>query len=319
VTAIAGRIVGPTRLTFQIHRFETSAVVVMTVLSVIVSAAVIAYLRGSGYAAACLGPTEGDSPARCFDPFPGMIARIAAGSAGLAAIFPFIAGLLLGGPVIAGELDGGTARLAWSLSPSRLRWFGHRVLPVVILLVVAAFVIGAVSDQLLATLNPTADLARSFIGFHSRGVILAADALVVGAFAIALGALLGRPVPTFVLGLILSAVTIVAVGQVHRDVLAREAIVLEQSGEGFSFSGNDLFVASKFRDKDGSLIDWEQAVARYPEMMSGEFSEPLPIVELIIPGERYQFVEAREAAALSAIGLLAVLTATAIVLRRKPS
>lgn len=317
MTALAGRIIGPSRLTFRIHRFEASAVVVMTILSVVVSALVIAYLRGSGYAAACFVPTDGESPARCFDPFPGMIARIASGSIGLAMLFPFVAGLLSGGPVIAGEIDSGTARLAWSLSPSRLRWFAHRVLPILALLVGAAYVIGIVADQLVATLSPAADIGKSFVSFHNRGVILAANALLVGSFSIALGALLGRPVPTFVLALILSGVTIVAVGQVHRDLLVREAVVVEETGE-FSFNSNDLFVASKFRDKDGSLIDWEDAVVRYPEMMSGEFTEPLPIVSLVIPGERYRVVEAREAAATAALGLLAVVAGTLVVLRRKP-
>jgi hypothetical protein len=319
MTALAGRIVGPSRLTFRIHRFEASAVVAMTLLSVVVSALVIAYLRGSGYAAACFSPTQGESPVRCFDPFPGMVARIASGSVGLALIFPFVAGLLTGGPLIAGEIDGGTARLAWSLSPSRLRWFAHRVVPILVLLVGAAYVIGIVADQLVATLNPTADIGRSFVSFHSRGVILAANALLIGAFSIALGALLGRPVPTFVLALILSAATIVAIGQVHRDLLVREAVVVEQTNDGFSFNGNDLFVASKFRDKDGSLIEWEEAVVRYPEMMSGEFTEPLPIVSLVIPGERFRLVEAREAAATAAIGLLAVLIGMLVVMRRKPS
>ena len=53
------------------------------------------------------------------------------------AVFPVVAGLLAGGPIVARELESGTARLAWSLGPSRLRWFVQRAVPILASVLVA--------------------------------------------------------------------------------------------------------------------------------------------------------------------------------------
>jgi hypothetical protein len=110
------------RLTYRINRFEIHAIVIVTALSLAVSAAVIAWIRNSGYLPCLSG--DGSINPICFElqDVGRWATRIASVSTNLAAFFPALAGLLLGGPVIARELDRGTARLAWSLGPSRLRW-----------------------------------------------------------------------------------------------------------------------------------------------------------------------------------------------------
>jgi hypothetical protein len=322
-SAAIDRVIAPIGLTFRIHRFEVSLVVLATILSVVVSALVMAYLRGSGYAAACFASTdqapEGLPAGVCFETLPTIGARIARASLGLAAIFPYIAGLLVGVPVISREIDSGTARLAWSLSPSRLRWFGHRVLPILGLLVLCSFVIGVVADQLAAFQLPTSDLSRSFELFRGRGVLLAVQAFVVGSIGVALGALLGRPVPTFVLALILGAGSIQAFGSVHQRLLLGEAVPSEDNAE-FGFNSNDLYLDSRFRTPEGDLVTYEEMEARYPTAFSGEDPNLFPAyVALVIPAERYRIVETREAIGLTGIALLAVLVGAATVLRRKPS
>ena len=52
---------------------------------------------------------------------------------GLLIFLSFAAGLFLGVPVVARELERGTARLAWSLAPSRMRWYLARLLPLLVL------------------------------------------------------------------------------------------------------------------------------------------------------------------------------------------
>ena len=42
---------------------------------------------------------------------------------------PFAVGLFLGVPVVAREVEGRTAPIAWTLSRSRLRWLLQRVIP----------------------------------------------------------------------------------------------------------------------------------------------------------------------------------------------
>jgi hypothetical protein len=43
-----------------------------------------------------------------------------------------------------------------------------------------------------------------------------------------------------------------------------------------------------------------------------------PTVNLVIPGERYRFVEAREALALAGAAIVALLLAAGVVSRRRP-
>ena len=39
-------------------------------------------------------------------------------------VVTYAVGLFLGVPIVARELERGTVRLAWSLAPSRWRWYG---------------------------------------------------------------------------------------------------------------------------------------------------------------------------------------------------
>jgi hypothetical protein len=48
---------------------------------------------------------------------------------GLAAALPFAAGLILGAPMAARELEHRTAHLAWPMARSRVRWLALRLVP----------------------------------------------------------------------------------------------------------------------------------------------------------------------------------------------
>ena len=61
---------------------------------------------------------------------------------GLLIFLSFAAGLFLGVPIVARELERGTARLAWSLAPSRMRWFLARMLPILVVLALVTFLGG---------------------------------------------------------------------------------------------------------------------------------------------------------------------------------
>ncbi len=175
-----------TRLTYRINRFEILAIAIATGLSVAVSAVIVAWLTQTDFMS-CGYDNFGNIEARCL----GManlgewVTRIDRASVGLASIFPFVAGLLLGAPLVAREIDRGTARLAWSLSPSRLRWYVQRIGPVIVVLGAAAMAIGIVADRLTGAVMPTADLSNSFVGFHGRGLLLATNALMIGSTAVA--------------------------------------------------------------------------------------------------------------------------------------
>ena len=302
-----------TRLTYRINRFEVRAILVATALSVVVSAIVIAWIRNSGYAA-CM---EGSGPitVACLElqDVGRWAGRIASLSMQLAAFFPLLAGLLLGAPLIARELDKGTARLAWSLGPSRRRWYVQRVLPILVVTSLAAMTIGIVSEQLTALFSPGVDLANSFVNFHNRGVLIASSALLLASVAVAVGSVVGRQIPTLLLALILGGATLLALGEVHKRILAGEVVRLT----GENYYAHDLVVGEgRFELPDGRLVTWDQMVAEDPTIMEREFN--YPYVEFGIPRERYREVETREALVHVALSLVFLGAGAVVVGRRRP-
>lgn len=310
------------RLTFRINRFEVSAIVVLGGF-LVVSSVVISWILGNlAMPPECRADFQSDqATASCaskFDAFQKVVA-IATPVALLMSLFPFIGGLLIGGPVIAREIESGTTSLAWSMSPSRLRWFLHRVAPMVVLLLVASFLVGVAADIMIGRLVPESNLPESFVSFRFRGVLIATQAFVVASTAVAVGALIGRAVPTFLLSLILGTLVIVAVGLIHREVLLAEAVVVAQD-QNFEFSNDSLTLDFKFQMSDGRLATYEEMITIDPTAFDTEFGEPkYPMVSLLIPGQRYRAVEGREAVTELGIGLAFLAAGAVVITRRRPT
>lgn len=303
-------------MTYRIHRFEIRAILFATLLSVAVSAIVVTWIETSGYGDCLITFDQPTVACLGLESTGAWFSRVARMSIVLAAFFPFLAGLLLGTPLVAKEIDSGTARLAWSLSPSRGRWYLARLLPMLAAIALASMAIGIVADVLTGVMIPGRDLANSFVGFHGRGLLIATSALVLGSAAVALGAILGRPTPTLVLALVLGGLTLFAVSEVHRKVfLVPEAVVVSADG---NFSDDDLYIDSKFQLPDGTLATWEELIARDPSFGQGEFGPELPYVTLAVPGARYREVEAREAGVHLGISAIFLLVGGLVVLRRRP-
>lgn len=303
-----------TRLTYRINRFEVRAILLATIASVVVSAAVLSWIRGSGYAA-CLQTTDGSFTIECLE-LQGVgnwATRVASLSLQLAAFFPFLAGLLLGAPLIARELDKGTARLAWSLGPSRGRWYLQRVLPVLVVVGLAGMTIGIVAEHLTALFSPDVDLANSFIAFRGRGVLLATSALLLASIAVAVGSVIGRPVQTILLALLLGGATVMAVAEIDKRMLTGEAVRLT----GENYYTHDLVTdEGRFELPDGRLVTYDELVVFDPTIMEGEFN--YPYVTFGIPRERYREVEAREALAHIALSLVFLGAGAVVVGGRRP-
>jgi hypothetical protein len=303
-----------TLLAFKVQRFETTVVVGAAILSVIVSAIVIALFNAGGYAR-CATDDAVNQTTFCQASIGVLLNRIARISISIVPVFPVVAGLLVGGPIVARELESGTARLAWSLAPSRLRWFGQRVLPILAMALLAGLAIGLTADALTHLLLPTINLDASFVGFRSRGLLIAIEVLLVASIALALGAILGRTVPTIVLSLALIFAIGTAVDKVERGVLTNEAVL----ADNFSYSGDNLYIESRLRMPDGTIVTWEELNRRYPQYANGwDDASGIRDVTLYIPGSRYHDIERREAFALGSLALLFVGIAAISVVRRRP-
>jgi hypothetical protein len=305
-------------LSFRIQQFETVVIVGAAILSVAVSGIVIALFNAGGYAH-CYASDNPVFTSACQSSVAEWLGRIARLSVTIVPIFPVLAGLLAGGPIVARELESGTARLAWSLGPSRIRWFLQRAVPILVMATLACLAIGLTAESLHRLLDPVTDFDRSFVGFRARGPLLAAEGLLIAGIALAFGALLGRIVPTIICALVLVLAITIAIDKVERTILLGEAQVSAEDGTGTYDYRNSLFLESRLRFPDGETLTYEQAVLSHPEIEMG-WSEESGIrnVVLFVPGERYHDVERREIVALGTLGLAFVALGTVIVLRRRP-
>jgi hypothetical protein len=112
-------------------------------------------------------------------------------------LLPFVLGIFGGIPVIARELEDGTAQTAWWLHGSRNRWLAERLAPMLLMLglavILAAIVATPVAD----------DWGRWYGGERSRLVGTYGPPVVIRAFGafgvgLAAGAFIGRTFPAFV-------------------------------------------------------------------------------------------------------------------------
>jgi hypothetical protein len=108
---------------------------------------------------------------------------------------PFAVGILLGAPIVAREVEEGTASLSWTLQRSRARWLAVRVLSLLALMVPSLIFVGIAADLFAAARNPTVDVHAAFVGYLSRGVFPLAWGLTAFAGAAGLGAVAGRTMP----------------------------------------------------------------------------------------------------------------------------
>jgi hypothetical protein len=191
-------------------------------------------------------------------------------------------------------------------------------MPMVVLLLAVSYVVGVAADHLMRALSPQADLANSFVGFRFRGVLIATQAFLLAAAAVAVGALFGRAVPTFLLSLILATLSTVAIDQLHHRAMIGEAVIQRQD-ENTIYTNDDLYLDSRFELPDGRLVTYEELIATDPSAFQSEFGPSYPNVNLIIPGPRYRTVEAREAAAEVALGLVFLVGGAFVVTRRRPT
>ena len=303
------------RLTLRMHRFELVALISFAAFLVVAGFWVAAQLDAVGF-----GPCAQDTgalPRNC-ESLGRKWYRIQESQAspvfGLMGILPFVTGLFLGGPLISREIERGTTRLAWSIAPSRLRWYLSRMLPVVAAVLVISFASGIAADRLTAAITPNVDIANAFDSFGQRGVLVAMTALVMAAGAIGLGAVTGRVLPTIILALVLGTLGITGVTRLHDEFTAREAILVdgERVGRG------DRYVDQFFKLPDGRLVGWNELAEYDPASMESELGPQYPVVSLIIPGSRYREIETRFAILLGGIALVMLAGTAAIVQWRRP-
>jgi hypothetical protein len=308
------------RLTLRLQRFELFSFGSALVVLVIAGFTGAAYVDALRPGPECLA-IDGSAPSAC-----DVVLRAwnsAQTTLGGLILSPTLAvayfvGGFLGVPIVARELERGTTRLAWSLAPSRWRWFAARVVPILLILVVLTFAAGAAIDRFFAASVQGEDPAASFSLFGARGGLLAARAAFIFAIAVVVGAVVGRALPALILTALIATIAIAGGEGVHQNIILRnEAVpVLMRFDDNGVGNRGDLSFDTVFQLPDGSLVSWEYFGDAGPYDENG--NPRYPMFSMVVPGSRYRFVEAREALVLAGGTLVALVLAGYVVGRRRP-
>jgi ABC-type transport system involved in multi-copper enzyme maturation permease subunit len=309
------------------NRVELTAAAVLGLLMVAVAGAVAARLMLFDIPEECFALTSAEGTPACV-PFRGEIAAynefgVSFGPAALITtlMVPVLAAMVLGLAVVGRELEQQTTNFAWSIAPSRRRWLGSRLLPVLILLMAIGLIGGALGDVLLGLRAPYVDAWRNFEGLGTRGPVIAGAALLVFGVSLLVGSLVGRQLPALLIsGAIVGAgiygVIAVSDGWLQGDAEIAPYDVIDPGAR---------YLDSMIRTAAGEVVSWEDAYARFGSEVDllgteqeGTGENGLMLVTRYVPGDRYPIAVARLTALFAIVGVLATALTFWVVHRRRP-
>ena len=244
-------------------------------------------------------------------------------------LFGFGVGLVVGVPLVARDIERGTAQLAWTLGGSRTRWLLRRAAFGALAVVVLLFGLAVMTDVLGAAMQPNDDLSRSFHFEGNRGLIIVARGILALGVGVLVGAIVGRQLPALLIGLVaiglLYAAITFALGR-WNEAEAIEAWYDRDLGAPL-FVGSGVELASGERLSQGEFYgdgneafqtDDGQLYASADDAEAGRNPLGREYI-LVIPGERYPEIMARSSLVTAGAGVLLLLGAAAVTNRRRPS
>ena len=309
------------RSALRLHRFEIIAGGLLLAVLAAITWWVAWRLDLTGYGARCalLGTDTPDCAARGRAFFDLQQTAVPLLRLALTAV-PLLVAPLVGVAVVGRELERGTARLTWSIAPSRAVWFTRRVVPIVVVVLGLGLVAGSGLDRLLGAINPWVDPNHTLTDLGNRGLPFAARAVFVLALAVAIGAVAGRTLPALLVTAVVGAIAISGGTWAHERILRGEAIWVELAGGVPEMTSGDMLLAQRARLPDGRIVEIDEALALYPQPGDGpgQGGFAFPIVDLVVPGSRYPVAAAWETAILGGASLALLVGAALIVRRRRP-
>jgi hypothetical protein len=254
----------------------------------------------------------------------------------LAWLAPFGMGVILGAPLVAREIDGGTAQFAWSMSRSRASWLLRRIAFVTLFGVGLLVVVAVTSGLLTAAMFPEKTVSEDFIYFGRRDLPVVARGVGAIMVGVLVGAIIGRVLPAvlasaLVIGLVFAGLSL-AHDQWNRGD-ARVQRFYDDSGNSLPFDMSGLDVEYGLQRPNGEFISYGEAYTsgRLTETYQDEqgrvyaSAEDLEAgrvfghdVRLSIPGERYGTLVLRDSAVAVLVGFDALGLTAAVVSRRRP-
>lgn len=220
------------------------------------------------------------------------------------------AGVYLGTPIIASEIERGTAVLPWTMGASRLRWLAPRLALIAVWLLAFSTAIGLGLDRIQEiAVSPHIPITENLDKYELRGWIVPARALVAFAAGVLAGALLGRALPALLAGVALSGVVVAGV-LVFGSIL--NGMGMERVGYNDGSIVNTLVLLD---NTTGAYVSYGEAEAIISQA-DPAFEERFTEVPIGVPGRDSPLVVTREVLALLS-GAAALLAAGALVTNRR--
>jgi hypothetical protein len=249
---------------------------------------------------------------------------------------PFGMGVILGAPVVAREIDGGTAELAWSLSLSRAGWLLRRITFIAIFGLALLAILAVTSELLAAAILPDRTLGEDFVWFGRRGLPVVARGVGAIMIGVLVGALIGRVLPAVLASAVVIGLVFVGLSLGHDQWNRAEATVQPMyaaAGDPLQFDVADLDVQFGIEMANGTFVTYPEAFdggltpnftdergrvyASEADLRAGDFIGH--DARLMIAGERYPELVLRDSIIAVLVGLVALGLCAVVVVRRRPA
>lgn len=232
---------------------------------------------------------------------------------------PIVLALFLGVPVVAREIEGRTASIAWSLSGSRRRWLAQRAGPTLAIVALASLALGLAGDVLSHAAPWVEGTDPGFEDWWSRGPQVALRATTLFGFGVAAGALVGRQLAAI---LISAAATLALFMAVYLVMDAWMEAAAEPIPVAPTTVVSGKIYGSGWRDDaTGELLGDEEASLAFDEDDLDEDGWPrgYTMVFYMVPSERYGEFVLRESVLFGSAAVVTFAGAAWVVSRRRPA
>ncbi len=242
------------------------------------------------------------------------------------AVLPLLAGILLGAPLVASEIETRTATIAWSLGPSRRRWLAVRLAILAAGFAVVLVGPAVTADMLAAVRPPQYDMSTAtLVDYGLRGPLVVFRGLAAFSIAVVVGLALGRVLPA----LLVAGVAVIVMWSFLGSWMSQgwpppEEIVCAEDHYCLDYGAEPMYVdASGVR----RTFDEVLALSPVPPDKSGEpgaafydwLAANFEQISLAIPGEKLAFVETREEIGLAIFSVVLLGASVLLIERRRPA